>query len=81
LADIAHFIDTQNAQFSGKHQWVVIGGSYPGALVAWFRSLYPTHATAAWSSSGVIEAIQDFYQMDEVIAESANLSEGCLEVI
>ena len=47
-----------------KHEWLVIGGSYPGALSAWFKSLYPYHAQAAWSSSGVINAIQDFSNFD-----------------
>jgi len=41
--------------------WVVIGGSYPGALSAWFKSKYPKAARASWSSSGVIHVIKDFY--------------------
>lgn len=64
LADIALFIDNKNSEFGGDHQWVVIGGSYPGALSAWFKSVYPNHAVAAWSSSGVINAIQDFTDFD-----------------
>ena len=40
--------------------WIVIGGSYPGALVAWFKSQYPDYAVGAWSSSGVIHAIKDY---------------------
>lgn len=61
LADIAQFIDSKNSEFEGKHQWVVIGCSYAGAVVAWFKSQYPDHASAAWSSSGVIDTIQ-FYE-------------------
>jgi hypothetical protein len=41
---------------SGIHKWLTIGGSYPGALSAWFKSLYNS-ADAAWSSSGVINVI------------------------
>jgi hypothetical protein len=42
LADTAYFIDQMNLKF--KHEngvqpdWIVIGGSYPGALSAWFKS-------------------------------------------
>lgn len=54
--------------------WVVIGGSYPGALSAWFKSKYPNAAKAAWSSSGVIHVFQDFYQNDLDVMLSTNLS-------
>lgn len=64
LADIAHFIDAQNEELGYKADWIVIGGSYPGALSAWFKSQYPDHAVGAWSSSGVIHAIKDFKSFD-----------------
>ena len=41
LADIASFIDSQNERLNRKADWIVIGGSYPGALAAWFKSQYP----------------------------------------
>lgn len=44
---------------------LVIGGSYPGALSAWFRNRYPHLAVGAWSSSGVVQPIVDFWQFDE----------------
>jgi hypothetical protein len=50
---------------------VVIGGSYPGALSAWFKSQYPDLAVASWSSSGVINAIQDFTIFDFDIYNSS----------
>lgn len=82
LADIAHFIDTRNSEFGGDHQWVVIGGSYPGALSAWFKSVYPNHAVAAWSSSGVINAIQDFTQFDFDIYNTTNQSgDSCTKAV
>jgi hypothetical protein len=52
-------------------QTVVIGGSYPGALSAWFRSRYPHLAVASWSSSGVVQPITDFWHFDEQIYLSA----------
>ena len=55
--------------------WVVIGGSYPGALSAWFKSKYPNAAKAAWSSSGVIHVFQDFYQNDLDVMLTTNMSD------
>lgn len=65
LADLNDFIILKNKEMdtkygAAKRQWVTIGGSYPGALSAWFKKTYPEAAAVAWSSSGVIEAIQDF---------------------
>ena len=65
-----------HAKYGGaeKRKWVVWGGSYPGALVAWFRSLYPNYAVAAWSSSGVINAIEDFENFYYDIYEATSKS-------
>jgi hypothetical protein len=52
-------------------KWVAIGGSYPGALSAWFRVAYPNTTVAALSSSGVVLPIYDFHGFDEQVAESA----------
>lgn len=52
----------------------MIGGSYPGALVAWFKNVYPKHAAAAWSSSGVINPIENFRMFDTDIYLSTNKS-------
>jgi len=52
LADLAVFL---TAQGSGSAKpTLVIGGSYPGALSAWFRVHYPQIALASWASSGVV---------------------------
>jgi Serine carboxypeptidase S28 len=57
-----------------KPEWIVIGGSYPGALSAWFKSQYPTHALGAWSSSGVINAIYDYHLFDNSLFTSMSKS-------
>jgi len=63
---------------SKTENWLIVGGSYPGALVAWFKNVYPNHVRAAWSSSGVINAIEDFteFDMDIYLQTQKNLG-GC----
>lgn len=58
-----------------KVKWLVVGGSYAGALAVWFKVKYPNAALAVWSSSGVVEAELDFYRYDEHVA--AQLSPDC----
>ena len=78
LADISTFIEAQNKELGRKAEWVIVGGSYPGALAAWFKSIYPDHAVAAWSSSGVINAIEKFDAFDRDLYDRANESRnGC----
>ena len=78
LADAAYFIDSMNAdlvkQNGVKPEWIVIGGSYPGALSAWFKSQYPLHALGAWSSSGVVHAVYDFHDFDNSLYTSMSKS-------
>ena len=78
LADAAFFIDSMNndliKQNGVKPEWIVIGGSYPGALSAWFKSQYPLHALGAWSSSGVINAVYDFHEFDNSLFTSLSKS-------
>ena len=59
-----------------------MGGSYPGALVAWFAHVYPEQVKAVWSSSGVIDAIIDFTDYDLDIYETTHQSgNGCTDAI
>lgn len=44
-----------------KSPWVLIGGSYPGALAAWTSVIDPGTFWAYHASSAVVEAIYDFY--------------------
>ena len=39
-------------------------------MSAWFKSYFPNQAVAAWSSSGVILPIRNFYDFDRDIYES-----------
>ncbi len=79
LADLADFIDAKNAEIiakwkGGNRKWVTVGGSYPGALSAWFKAAYPDKATVAWSSSGVILPIRDFSDFDLDIYQATSRS-------
>lgn len=40
-----------------QNPWVTVGGSYPGALSAWFRYKYPHLTIGAIASSAVVQAI------------------------
>jgi len=64
LADLAAFIEAQVAARGLAGKWLVIGGSYPGGLSAWFRQRYPALAAASWSSSGVVNAVYNFTAFD-----------------
>jgi len=83
LADLDAFITAKNAEIVGKYgganrKWVTIGGSYPGALSAWFKTSYPTQAAAAWSSSGVILPVRNFVDFDlDIYTATARSGAGC----
>ena len=73
---------------SGKHRvgvknpWIVMGGSYAGAMTAWFRNKYPHLTIGGISSSGVVVAVEDFRMFDEQIYISSHKSgDFCNEAI
>ena len=70
MADLAAFVNyiTETILNGQKRRWIAIGGSYPGALAAWFRIKHPELAFASWSSSGVVHALFDYSQFDRQIA-------------
>lgn len=89
LADYDNFI-TQFPQLASKSplhlkvpsstQWLIIGGSYSGALSAWYRERTKLpQVVAAWSSSGVVNAILDFPQFDDRVATA--VGPVCAEVL
>lgn len=74
LADTAYL--AQNIKFPGHENknltshttpWIAYGGSYAGAYVAFLRKLYPDVYFGAISSSGVTEAIYDYWRYYEPI--------------
>jgi hypothetical protein len=89
LADYAYFIQQRNIEYKEKHEkefrWIVSGGSYAGALAAWFRYKYPHLAIGAVASSGVVNAIKDFrmymFQILEDIEREPECKETILELV
>lgn len=57
-------MQSKKSELGGNTEWLVIGGSYPGALSAFFKSRHNDDAVMSWSSSGVINAIADFSMFD-----------------
>jgi hypothetical protein len=61
---------------------IVIGGSYPGALSAWFRDKYPNIATASWAASAVVQPLADMWSYDEqVYLSTHNIGPYCSETL
>ena len=54
--------------------WIHVGGSYPGALSAYFKVKYPNLTVGGLSSSGVVEALNEFHQFDEQVRISTSKS-------
>lgn len=60
LSDLAYFINAVNVNKMygvNGNPWITIGGSYPGAMSAWFRYKYPHLTIGAIASSAVVQAI------------------------
>uniref|UniRef100_A0A914DVB3 Serine carboxypeptidase S28 family protein n=2 Tax=Acrobeloides nanus TaxID=290746 RepID=A0A914DVB3_9BILA len=57
LEDYNDFIQQMNVKFFSnitKPRWVMFGGSYPGTLTAWMRTVYPDLTIGGIASSGAI---------------------------
>ena len=86
LSDIAYFINyikKNSLHGTDKNtKWITIGGSYAGAMSAWFRSKYPHLTVGAIGSSGVVLAVEDFSAFDGQIYQSA-LKNGqeCVDIL
>ncbi|KAF9556830.1 hypothetical protein CPC08DRAFT_74131 [Agrocybe pediades] len=51
----------------GKAPWILVGGSYSGALTSWTMVNKPGLFAAGYASSAVVEAILDFWEYFEPI--------------
>ena len=53
--------------------WIVVGGSYPGALSAWYRLKYPHLVIGSLASSAVVNAVYNFTDFDKQVRISSSL--------
>ncbi|KAG8464096.1 hypothetical protein KFE25_000264 [Diacronema lutheri] len=68
LADAAAVVDAVRRSHGPPDRPIVaFGGSYAGALCAWFRQAYSAHVDGCVASSGVVNAILDFDSFDVAI--------------
>uniref|UniRef100_H2LX31 Serine protease 16 n=1 Tax=Oryzias latipes TaxID=8090 RepID=H2LX31_ORYLA len=68
LADLAtfHGYICRSFNLSSRNPWISFGGSYSGALSAWFRGKFPSLVYAAVASSAPIKAKLDFSDYNHV---------------
>ncbi len=64
---------TQTKNWNGP--WITLGGSYAGALSAYYRAIYPELAVGALASSGPVEAKATFEEYDETV--TVGLGKDC----
>ena len=82
LADLARFHSflTTKLNLEG-HPWVAFGGSYPGALAAWFKLKYPSLVVGSIASSAPILAQEDFREYVEVVGNSLRYFGGGIKLL
>jgi len=70
LADAANFLVHFKQSYPTAGDVIVFGGSYPGALAAWFRLKYPHLVKASIASSAPVLAVLDMTSYLDVVEES-----------
>ncbi|KAF8743831.1 hypothetical protein AX14_000237 [Amanita brunnescens Koide BX004] len=76
IDDLVYFVYNVNLPMPGGESlspsyapWILVGGSYAGALTSWTMVNKPNVFWAGYASSAVVEAILDFWQYFEPIRE------------
>jgi hypothetical protein len=72
LADFAVFRQyiSEKLALPKTTKWVAFGGSYSGALSAWFRLKYPHLVDGSLATSAPVKAQLDFSEYNEVVQRS-----------
>jgi pimeloyl-ACP methyl ester carboxylesterase len=71
IEDAANFQRVLQSQLNLTGPWFVIGGSYAGALSAYYRLKHPELVAGSLSSSGPVMALANFELFDKHVTESA----------
>jgi pimeloyl-ACP methyl ester carboxylesterase len=71
LADLAEFQKHIQTSLGWTGKWVSIGGSYPGALSAFYRAKYPDLVVGSLASSAPVQAQENFEEYDRHVTEVA----------
>ena len=71
LADAHEFVQFMREIWGWHGSWVSFGGSYPGALSAFYRLQYPDDVVGALASSAPVQAKRDFSAYDTHVAHVA----------
>ncbi|TFY55378.1 hypothetical protein EVG20_g9336 [Dentipellis fragilis] len=74
IDDLVYFADNVKLPFSdnvtpAQAPWVLVGGSYSGALTAWTKVNKPDTFWAGWASSAVVESITNFWEYFDPIRQ------------
>ena len=69
LEDIAAFQDFIDSTKSYSKKWLVMGGSYPGTLSAYFREQYPQRTVGSLASSAPVRAKESFEEYDGYVTK------------
>ena len=83
IADLNHFaltaklpFDPSGASNAAKAPWVLVGGSYSGALTAWTEAVTkPSVMWAYYASSAVVETIGNYWSY--FLTETENMPRNC----
>lgn len=79
LGDLARFQDYAMKNLGLKGKWIVVGGSYAGAMSAFYRMTYPEKVVGSLASSGPVLAKANFEEYDLDVAQVAG--PVCLKAI
>ena len=64
---LQELVNSRYNQSGVENPWFVFGGSYAGALSAWFRLKFPHLTCGSLASSAVVQAIYNFTDFDKQV--------------